>query len=45
MIDDEWRRWIAENLMLDAAPESVHAVLVEHGFEHEHALCEIDSTL
>ena len=45
MIDDEWRRWIAENLLLEASPEAVHAVLVEHGFEREHALCEIDSTL
>ncbi|ACC69307.1 cupin-like domain-containing protein [Paraburkholderia phymatum] len=45
MIDDEWRRWIAENLLLDASPEHVHAVLIEHGFEREHALCEIDSTL
>ena len=45
MIDDEWRRWIAENLLLDAAPENVHAVLVENGFDHENALCEIDSTL
>lgn len=45
LIDDEWRRWIAENLLLDAAPETVHAVLVHHGFERDHALCEIDSTL
>ncbi len=45
MIDDEWRHWIAENLLLEASPEAVHAVLVEHGFEREHALCEIDSTL
>ena len=43
MIDDEWRRWIAENLLLDASPEAVHAVLVEHGFGREDALCEIDS--
>jgi ribosomal protein L16 Arg81 hydroxylase len=45
MIDDEWRRWIAENLLLDAAPEHVHAVLLQHGFDHENARCEIDSTL
>src|ERR1700744_5529682 len=45
MIDDEWRRWIAENPLLDAAPENVHAVLVENGFDHENALCEIDRTL
>ena len=45
LIDDEWRRWIAENLLLDAAPEAVHDVLVQHGFAHEDALCEIDSTL
>ncbi len=43
MIDDEWRRWIAENLLLDASPEAVHAVLIEHGFEREQALCEIGS--
>ncbi|MBP0594549.1 cupin-like domain-containing protein [Paraburkholderia sp. LEh10] len=45
MINDEWRRWIAENLLLDASPEAVHAVLVQHGFEQGCARCEIDSTL
>ena len=45
LIDDEWRRWIAENLLLDAAPESVHAALVQHGFESAHALREINNTL
>jgi hypothetical protein len=45
LIDDEWRRWIAENLLLDAAPESVHAVLVQHGFEAAHAQREINSAL
>jgi hypothetical protein len=45
LIDDEWRRWIAENLLLDASPETVYGVLVQHGFEYENARCEIDSTL
>ncbi|MFM0722277.1 cupin-like domain-containing protein [Paraburkholderia strydomiana] len=44
-IDDDWRRWIAENLLLDAAPPALHDALVEHGFAPAHAAREIDAVL
>jgi hypothetical protein len=40
-IDDEWRRWIAENLLLDATPESILATLVASGFAREEGAREI----
>jgi hypothetical protein len=43
--DDEWRRWIAENLLVGATPESVYGVLVSNGFVPDEALLEIDETL
>lgn len=39
---DDWRRWIAENLMIGAAVESVIQVLVTNGFPAELAAQEID---
>jgi ribosomal protein L16 Arg81 hydroxylase len=44
-IDDEWRRWIAENLLLDVAPPALHDALVEHGFASADAAREIDAVL
>jgi hypothetical protein len=44
-LDDEWRRWIAENLLVGATPESVHDVLVSQGFQADEAALEIDETL
>ncbi|MDE1181470.1 cupin-like domain-containing protein [Paraburkholderia sp.] len=44
-IDDAWRRWIAENLLLDASPDALHAVLVQHGFAAHDASREVDAAL
>jgi Cupin-like domain len=44
-IDDEWRRWIAENLLLEAAPPALQNVLTEQGFDATEAAREIDQAL
>lgn len=44
-IDDDWRRWIAENLLLDAVRAALHAVLVSHGFDSDEAMREIEAVL
>jgi Cupin-like domain len=37
-VDDEWRRWIAENLLLEMPPDSIlHAMVVAHVPEEEAA--------
>ena len=41
-IDDEWRRWIAENLMLGGTREVLFPVLVENGFSREDSAREIE---
>nr|WKF58013.1 hypothetical protein HUO10_002509 [Paraburkholderia busanensis] len=43
--DDDWRRWIAENLLLDAAPAALREALIEHGFDAAQAAREIDAVL
>jgi hypothetical protein len=42
---DDWRRWIAENLLLDAPPPAVHAALLQQGFNPEEAAREISTAL
>jgi len=42
MIDDEWRRWIAENLLLGGAPEGITSAMVDAGFSITEAAREID---
>jgi ribosomal protein L16 Arg81 hydroxylase len=42
---DDWRRWIAENLLLGAAPPAMHAALVQQGFNPEEAALEINTAL
>ncbi|WP_246173943.1 cupin-like domain-containing protein [Paraburkholderia hayleyella] len=44
-IDHEWQRWIAENLLFDAAPESIQAMLVAQGFNAQEAEREIHTAL
>ncbi len=39
--DDEWRRWIAENLLVANSPESVLEVLKSNGFSPEEAAHEV----
>ncbi|MCX4163806.1 MULTISPECIES: cupin-like domain-containing protein [Paraburkholderia] len=44
-IDDEWRRWIAENLLLDVPPDALQAALVSHDFAAEDAAREVQAAL
>ena len=41
--DDEWRRWIAENLLVGATQESVFDVLRSNGFAPQEAAQEINT--
>jgi Cupin-like domain len=40
--DDEWRRWLSENLHVGASPQSVIDVLVANGFSRDAAGHEIE---
>ena len=40
-VDDDWRRWIAENLMLEGPPEVLLAVMKAAGIDHDEAAIEI----
>ncbi len=42
-VDDEWRRWIAENLLLGAGAASIIEVLTANGFPPHVAAMEVDS--
>jgi len=41
-VTDEWRRWIAENLMLGASRESILKRMVSDGLSPSESACEID---
>jgi hypothetical protein len=41
-ITDEWRRWIAENLMLGASRESVLGRMIAEGFPATESIAEIE---
>jgi len=41
-MDDEWRRWIAENILLGSAPHSITAAMINAGFSSLEAEREID---
>jgi hypothetical protein len=43
--DDEWRCWIAENLVLGASGDGLLSVLTASGFAREEAAREIDQAL
>ncbi len=43
--DDDWRRWVAENLMLGGTRESILPVLIGSGFSPEEAGREIGRAL
>ena len=45
LVDDGWRRWIAENLMLDNSPESIFQTLVAHGMPAMIAEAELNKAL
>ena len=37
-VDDEWRRWIAENLLLDSRPQDMYERLLAAGIGEVEAL-------
>lgn len=40
-IDDEWRRWIAENLLLGASPQDMYARMLQAGVDANEAVHEL----
>lgn len=42
---DEWRRWIAENLLLEVDPDAIVATLMANGFPVALAACEVRQAL
>lgn len=44
-IDDEWRRWIAENLFLDSRPKDLHDELLRAGIDAAEAARELQLAL
>jgi hypothetical protein len=45
VVDDDWRRWIAENLSLGGDPAELLRILVANGFEDVHAAQEMKLAL
>lgn len=45
IINDDWRRWIGENLALDASPQDVFNVLVGQGVAAHEATREVQAAL
>jgi hypothetical protein len=44
-LSDDWRRWIAENLMLGSTPQALSAILVANGIGAKQAQSEVDAAL
>jgi hypothetical protein len=44
-VDDEWRRWIAENLMVGQPPESLYETMTSSGFAPAESAGEIGAAL
>jgi hypothetical protein len=44
-VDDEWRRWIAENLMIGHEPESLIEAMGFSGFSPDEAAAEIEAAM
>ena len=44
-VDDEWRRWIAENLLLDSRPQDVYDELLRAGISSEEAAQELQQAV
>jgi len=42
-LDAEWKRWIAENVLLGGDPEGMTKILVSKGFDEEHSRLEVDA--
>ena len=41
-VDDEWRRWIAENLLLEMPPETIRNAMIAAGVPDEEATRKLD---
>ena len=41
-VDDEWRRWIAENLLVGQSPESILEAMKSNDFAHDDSIREIN---
>lgn len=44
-VSNDWRRWIAENLVLGSHPDTLAGILRENGVPSDVALAEIDAAL
>ena len=44
-VDNEWRRWIAENLLLDGPPQSLYEQMLNAGIPHEEAVQELQQAM
>ncbi|QAU23272.1 cupin-like domain-containing protein [Dyella sp. M7H15-1] len=44
-VDNEWRRWIAENLLLDGSPQGIYEQMLRAGIAHEEALRELQQAM
>lgn len=44
-VNDEWRRWIAENLLLDGPPQSIYEQMIRAGITHEEAIQELQQAM
>jgi hypothetical protein len=44
-VDDEWRRWIAENLLIGMPPESILEAMVASGFGQHDSAREINAAI
>src|ERR1700739_4630794 len=44
-VDNEWRRWIAENLLLDGPPQGIYEQMLLAGIAHEEAVQEIQAAI
>ncbi len=44
-VDNEWRRWITENLLLDGPPQSIYEQMLRAGVPHEEAVHELQQAI
>ena len=44
-VDNEWRRWITENLLLDGLPQSIYEQMLRAGVPHEEAVHELQQAI
>lgn len=44
-VDNEWRRWIAENLLLDGPPQAIYEQMLRAGIPHEEAVQEVQQAI